>query len=80
MLQNEDQLENPLNISEIFKQSFTLENLVLNLTNIFQTLSHVKDKSVIITIGNTGCGKSTLLNSLLLGSESLEEVKYTEQI
>ena len=41
-------------------------------------LEKIKNKDLIIVLGNTGCGKSTMLNSLLLGPDSLHEIKQQD--
>lgn len=58
---------------DIMKLPLTLENLTKCLQNAFMKIEDLKNKRLIIAIGNTGCGKSTLLNSLIHGSQCLHE-------
>ena len=65
-LQNEPQ--NRINRDSISKMACNINNLVSVLDTIFKDLQIVKDKDIVVCIGDTGCGKSTLLN-LLFGTK-----------
>ena len=62
--------------------------LELNLSNIVEvskvaidTISHLKDKELLVVVGNTGCGKSTMISSLAFGPQMhrLASVKLDKQ-
>jgi hypothetical protein len=61
----------------ILTQPCTLENIAKYLNSSFKMLQQVKDKNVIMALGNTGCGKSTMLNALVMGPEVLQETSLT---
>lgn len=59
---------------------FRLYEIVSILKAALIDLEKIEDKDIILVLGNTGCGKSTMLNSLLLGSDCLEETKIMTEI
>ena len=61
---------------EVKKMECNFENLIPLLDLVFETLSMVNGADLLISVGNKGCGKSTMINSLMHGSQSLEEKSH----
>lgn len=62
------------NRDDLMKMKFNFENLIPILQKVFDYLDQFSNGDLIIGIGNTGCGKSTMFNSLMFGSQCLQEV------
>ena len=67
-------------IEEITKMECNFENLIPLLDLIFETFNMVDGADLLLTIGNKGSGKSTMINSLMYGSQSLEEKSLEFQV
>ena len=65
---------------EIKKMECNFENLIPLLDLIFETFNMVDGADLLLTVGNKGCGKSTMINSLMYGSQSLEEKSLEFQV
>lgn len=65
--------------SQIQDLEITLENIVRIGQAAFEKIACVKDKDLVIGIGNTGSGKSTVLSSLAFGPQNHEEKKIKIQ-
>ena len=72
--------EQAMEKEEILNLPCNLENITRCLNSAFKSLKQVKDKNVIMAIGNTGCGKSTMLNALVYGTEVLQETTISFEV
>ena len=54
---------------------FNLSNIVVVLREVFNRMDikDLKERDLILAIGNTGSGKSTMFSSLVFGPDQLQE-------
>ena len=66
---------------EIKSLRFNLSNIVIVLREVFKRLDvkDLKEKDLVLAIGNTGSGKSTMFSALVFGPEKLHEQILEEQ-
>lgn len=64
-----------INKEQISTLRFNISNIVIVLREVFKRLDvkELKEKDLILAIGNTGSGKSTMFSALVFGPDKLKE-------
>lgn len=69
----------PFTKDKVNALNLNLYELVRCLREAMNELMIVKDKDIVLSIGNTGTGKTTMINSLCFGSGNLELKNIVEK-